>query len=129
MVDQRTDWDNGDLGKFFPSPGINTAEKCADACRANSECVQWLFRGMDVRECILMPHFRLGRHRKPDLLRATEPPKPTKGKPAAPTPREQLKERKISFTSGWIQDRIDTWRGHHKCEQVQWVPASVERVY
>ena len=111
------DWDNGSWGKFKKSwktlpndskaNAAKSAEECAAACQANSRCLQWNFHG---EECVLAKTFMHGLERKPESVGT-------------------LGLQQVRYVSGWVPERIDKWRASHTCDKIQWVRASVTRVY
>lgn len=128
----RDNWDNGEWARF-QTPRVDSSEACAKACEANGQCVQWLWRGLDIKECLLMRQIRLGVPREPEIVPEPEPDpeKEGEGKEGGvpKKDRPKPKERRIDFTSGWITQRIDKWREEKKCQAIQWVGPSITRIY
>lgn len=103
-------WDNGDWGAWKPGPeeGIDSFEKCEEACKKDNNCVQWNWRGRDEKQCVLSRDFRHGAAREP----------------------EEIGDNKwVDFKSGWLQGRIEKWRGERQCEVVEWVGPSITRIF
>ncbi|RFU78999.1 glycosyltransferase family 31 [Trichoderma arundinaceum] len=102
-------WDNGDWdsSKLGPEEGIDSFEKCKEACKREDNCLQWNWRGRDEMKCVLGRSFRYGEARKP----------------------EQKEEKWIDFNSGWFEDRINQWRKERPCDVVEWVGPSIKRVF
>lgn len=122
-------WDNGDWARFGP-PGdarVDSFESCGKACEASRDCVQWLWRGLDAAECVLMRQVRYGVPREPEPI---PQPEPKEGEEAPKEPRApKPKEKWVNFKSGWMTQRIDRWREQRTCSAVQWVGPSITRVY
>lgn len=133
----RDNWDNGESARIrLPGgrPRPDSAESCADACEVSDQCVQWLWRGLDAKECILMRQIRLGVPREPEIIPEPEPEPEGKDGDEEPEdrpikPKPKPKERKISFKSGWMTERIERWRNEKKCKNIQWVGPSITRIY
>ncbi|KAL7938586.1 family 31 glycosyltransferase [Trichoderma chlorosporum] len=102
-------WDNGDwdASKRGPDQGIDSFEKCEEACKKEDTCVQWNWRGRDEKECVLARAFRYGEAREP----------------------EQKDDKWVDYKSGWLKDRLDKFREERKCEVVEWVGPSITRVF
>jgi hypothetical protein len=102
-------WDNGDWGvsKVGLNEGVDSFEKCEDACRKDKHCVQWNWRGRDEKQCVLAQAFRYGEARGP----------------------EERDKKWVDFKSGWLEDRIDKWRKERQCKVAQWVTPSIPRVF
>ncbi|PNP60269.1 hypothetical protein THARTR1_00293 [Trichoderma harzianum] len=102
-------WDNGDwdASKSGPEQGIDSFEKCEEACKKDDVCVQWNWRGRDEKECVLARSFRHGEARQP----------------------EQRDNKWVDFKSGWLKDRLDKFRKERQCEVVEWVGPSVTRIF
>ncbi|KAH6605771.1 glycosyltransferase family 31 [Trichoderma cornu-damae] len=102
-------WDNGDWdsSRSGPEEGIDSPEKCAEACQREDGCVQWNWRGRDEEQCILARSFRYGEARGP----------------------EQKDGKWVDFKSGWLGDRIEQWRKERPCDVVEWVGPSIKRVF
>lgn len=132
----REDWDNGDWSRYQPPPHTDSRELCAKACEDSPHCVQWLWQGLDVKKCILMRQIRLGVPRIPEVVPEPEPDPAKEGEGSKAEEGAAQKEdrpkpmpRKISFTSGWMTQRIDKWREERKCDAIQWVGPSITRIY
>ncbi|KAH8895900.1 glycosyltransferase family 31 protein [Thozetella sp. PMI_491] len=117
-----SDWDNGDLDQFRPPPEakVDSFDTCGQACRDSTDCFQWLWRGQDVKECVLMRSIRKGIPRKMEVLE--QPQAATKDAEAKPG-------RKIDYKSGWVMSRIEQWKNDNACKAPQWLGPSITRVY
>ncbi|KAL1845700.1 hypothetical protein VTK73DRAFT_456 [Phialemonium thermophilum] len=117
-------WDNGDWARFAPPKDmrIDSADACAKACEAYHDCAQWLWRGLDVRECVLMRQIRYGVERAPETLPRSEDDHNDDKK-------EDDVKQKVDFTSGWMTARIDRWKEEHRCDVIQWVGPSITRIF
>ncbi|KAL7787445.1 family 31 glycosyltransferase [Trichoderma ceciliae] len=102
-------WDNGDWdsSKYGPGEGIDSFEKCQEACQKDGNCVQWNWRGRDEIQCVLARSFSYGAAREP----------------------EQKDDKWVDFKSGWLKDRIENWRQERQCAVVEWVGPSITRVF
>lgn len=105
----RDDWDNqtNNNWKAPATAGIDSADTCEEYCRGEEACLQWNWSGPDTKECVLMRSIKHGWARKP----------------------EDRDDARISYTSGWVQHRIEKWRSARKCEVVDWVGPSLERIF
>lgn len=117
--------DNGGWADYRPppEPKVTNFESCQKACEASPRCVQFLWKGLDARECILMFQIRHGLPRKAEHITGPQLPPGPEGIVMPP------RETGIDYTSGWMTDRIDRWREERQCEVVQWVGPSIERIY
>ncbi|KEY73772.1 hypothetical protein S7711_03080 [Stachybotrys chartarum IBT 7711] len=118
----RRNWDNGEWDNFRPpvEANIDSPESCEDFCRSEASCMQWLWRGLDEKQCILMRSARYGQPRRPEPMPEEE---------GGETPLGTRLKRMTDFTSGWVQERIVQWREEHVCREVQWVEPSIERIF
>lgn len=41
----------------------------------------------------------------------------------------QAQGKWVEYQSGWVEDRIKSWRNERTCEQAHWVGPSVSRVF
>ncbi|KAL7899597.1 glycosyltransferase family 31 protein [Trichoderma sp. SZMC 28014] len=107
--DTLENWDNGDWGawKVGPGEGVDSFEKCEEACTKDKTCVQWHWRGRDQSECVLSRDFRHGASREP----------------------EERDGKWVDFRSGWLKERIAKWRAERQCEVVEWVGPSITRIF
>lgn len=121
------DWDNGGWADYRPPPEakIYSAATCRSACEASDRCLQFLWRGLEARECVLMFQLRYGVPRKPDTV--TEYAE--EQQPDGTVKKVVAKETRVDYTSGWMTERIARWREERQCEVVQWVGPSITRVY
>lgn len=121
------DWDNGGWADYRP-PGeakIDSVATCRSACEASDRCLQYLWRGQEAKECVLMFQIRYGQARKPE----TEKQYGEEKLPDGSTKKVVVKETKVDYTSGWMTERIGRWRGERGCEVVEWVGPSIKRIY
>jgi hypothetical protein len=84
-----------------------------------------LWKGLDVKECVLMFQIRYGVPRKPD----TDTQFVEEKQPDGSTKMVVSKQRQVDYTSGWMTDRIARWRDERPCEVAQWVGPSIKRIY
>lgn len=122
---QLKDWDNGRWADFKPPAAPDSAAACRSACEESARCVQWLWRGLDARECVLMEQIRLGQARAPDVETDWGEEKQADGS----TKKVVVKETRVDYTSGWMTERIARWREERGCEVVQWVGPSITRIF
>lgn len=87
--------------------------------------MQWLWRGLEARECVLMEQIRLGQARAPDVATDWGEEKQADGS----TKKVVVKETRVDYTSGWMTERIARWREERGCEVVQWVGPSITRIF
>ncbi|KAK3689661.1 hypothetical protein B0T22DRAFT_461996 [Podospora appendiculata] len=106
----RLNWDNTNWDRLGPGHDVevNDLKSCTKACDAEPECLQYLWRGEHMKQCVLMPFINFGLPRKPEW---------------------QILEEKFNYTSGWISTKILTWLNEHECERPDWVSPSTERHY
>ncbi|KFG85474.1 hypothetical protein MANI_011751 [Metarhizium anisopliae] len=120
-------WDNGDWDSWQPpaEASVSGPGACEQYCRSQDDCLQWNWRGGDEKKCILMRSVRYGAARKPEYF-------PDDGKRET-LPEDELDTQAqgkwVEYQSGWVEDRIESWRNERTCEQVHWVGPSVSRVF
>ncbi|OIW26682.1 hypothetical protein CONLIGDRAFT_634916 [Coniochaeta ligniaria NRRL 30616] len=121
------DWDNGRWADYKPPPEakIDSAATCRSACEASDRCLQFLWRGLDAGECVLMFQIRYGQARKPDVVTDYGEEK----QPDGSVKKVVTKETRVDYTSGWMVERIQRWREERTCEAVQWVGPSITRIF
>ncbi|KHN99781.1 Fringe-like protein [Metarhizium album ARSEF 1941] len=120
-------WDNGDWDGWAPpaEASINSPETCEQYCHGHGDCLQWNWRGGDEKRCIAMKSVRYGAARNPEYLLDGG------GSEAIPDDEVDGKPRGkwVEYRSGWVQDRIESWRSKRHCEQAHWVGPSISRVF
>ncbi|KAI5458590.1 hypothetical protein BGZ63DRAFT_362431 [Mariannaea sp. PMI_226] len=122
------DWDNDKWdGWVAPAEArLKSFEDCEKYCQGYSKCLGFTWRGGDEAECLVSTAIRYGDSRPEEIVPWPEE-KDAKGKVKSPPP--DRKNRTVDFTSGWMVDRIDSWRIQHNCSMVQWVGPSIKRIF
>ncbi|KAK5995479.1 hypothetical protein PT974_03887 [Cladobotryum mycophilum] len=125
----KENWDNGDWDSWTPGPeaGLDSFEKCEQACKKDDSCVQWNWRGKDEKKCILMRSIRYGVERKEEKKEEVKDEK--KGGKKGEKKEGKVKEEWVDFKAGWVEDRIDKWRKDKECKVVEWVGPSITRIF
>ena len=61
----REDWDNAIWDRLAQGHDVSgdSVQACAEACEADETCLQYLWRGEKIKQCILMPCVSHGRQR------------------------------------------------------------------
>lgn len=126
------DHDNGGWADFRPPADakIDSFEACGQACEKSDRCLQYLWKGQEAQECIFFFQIRWGMPRKPGIENGPQPEVVMEKDGVTPKKEQpKPKEIKVDYTSGWLTDRIDKWKGERTCDIVQWVPPSIKRIY
>ncbi|KAK0642198.1 hypothetical protein B0T16DRAFT_431673 [Cercophora newfieldiana] len=103
-TDVRYDWDNTSYDRLAPGRELaaETHESCRAACEADGKCLQYLWRGLQEKHCVLMPFVSLGKAGGQDAGSGM-------------------------YVSGWMHSRIEDWRAGNVCEDAAWVHPSIAR--
>jgi hypothetical protein len=96
----------------------------------SDRCLQYLWKGLEAQECVLFFQIRYGTPRKPDIHYGPKPDVVLEADGVTPKKEQpKPKETKVDYTSGWMVDRIERWKGERTCEVVQWVGPSTTRIF
>ncbi|KAK4153770.1 beta-1,3-N-acetylglucosaminyltransferase radical fringe [Chaetomidium leptoderma] len=132
--DVRHNWDNTNWDRLAPGKDtfVDSLQACKEACEASPTCLQYHWQGEQTRKCVLQRFINLGVARDSETVKKKVPiPEGGRRKDGADKGEQQfeLVEEKITYTSGWIKQRIDDWVKDHMCYTPEWVYPSTERYY
>jgi hypothetical protein len=131
------EWDNGawDGWDAGPEDNVDSLESCEAYCAAHDDCVQYIWRGRDSQTCVAMRSIRYGQARQPgpikkswidrDRLTAAAMNAASNIFSKYKKPLDQWSD----YQSGWMTERVDSWRQAHQCSAADWVDASLERIF
>ncbi|KAK9443645.1 glycosyltransferase family 31 protein [Metarhizium brunneum] len=105
----RDNWNNEARGSFVPlgERQADSSQACQKLCRADGECMQWVWKGRDQNSCHLLHAIHYG----------------------GPQEAHEVEGKWIDYKSGWETERIDQWRLSRKCDAASWVGPSLKRVF
>ncbi|KAK1148815.1 hypothetical protein N8T08_008700 [Aspergillus melleus] len=104
VLEQKSEWDNGDWGGFQEppeSPAHRSFDDCREACHEHAECLSYTYDF--AGHCVFVRTMRLG-SRKPH------------------TPE-------VKLSAGWDVQKIKNWRANHRCEKPLWMKPSTTRIF
>ncbi|KAF2090374.1 glycosyltransferase family 31 protein [Saccharata proteae CBS 121410] len=109
----RPDWDNAQWDAFRapdpppsesqPDSPHDSFEACGHACHQHDKCFQYNFHDAT---CTFVSSMRFGFHREPDEERA-------RGR----------------WMAGWDTEKMREWMEGRRCEEAEWVRASLQRIF
>lgn len=119
-VSVREDWINSDFGGYrAPGDIAHTSfEACGEACRADSNCLQWTHH---LRDCTFVPSIRLGQSREPGI----------EGWRSEEEKAMEWGEDQRRYKAGWDLDGIKRWMSApgRDCKTARWVRPSLKRIF
>ena len=105
----RYNWDSESRFRKRPPKDANVAsyKDCEQYCRDNADCMQFIWQGLETKQCITHSYLHEGRQRSP----------------------ETIDDKQVDFTSGWLTDRVQAFLDSDSCESPHWVGPSLSRIF
>lgn len=112
-VARKPNWFGGHSGHFDPKEGVEvtSADECQAACLSEERCLQWTWQDLEFQRCILMDIIVYGN----DAPEAVE--------------KHDGYEKRVNYTTGWIQDRNKRVRDDLTCGLAKWTGPSMTRIF